>query len=232
MLDFILQTVTSVDPVLRIALAGLAMFLETSILVGLVVPGDTIVIVSSTAVESPVQYVALLLTVIVGSLSGESVGFALGRLFGPKLRASRLGNRIGSRHWRSAELYLEHRGGLAVFISRFLPVLHALIPVTVGMSRMTYRRFMAWTAPACTIWALLYVTVGSVVAGSYRSVSDQAHYAGYLFVGTIALFLLLALGGKALLHRSERKHMMRPESEEVPDPLPGTGHLTSDGRAG
>ncbi len=230
MLDFILQTVTSVDPVLRIALAGLAMFLETSILVGLVVPGDTIVIVSSTAVETPLQYVALLLTVIGGSLAGESVGFALGRLFGPKLRASWLGQRIGTRRWHSAELYLARRGGLAVFISRFLPVLHALIPVTVGMSPMTYRRFMAWTAPACTIWALLYVTVGTVAAGSYRNVGDQAHYAGYLFVGTIVLFLLLALGAKALLHRSERRHF--DHAEEVPDPLPGTGHLTSDGRAG
>ena len=220
MLDFILQTVTSVDPVVRIALAGLAMFLETSILVGLVVPGDTIVIVSSTAVESPLQYIALLLTVIVGSLAGESVGFALGRLFGPKLRASRLGQRIGRKHWHSAELYLERRGGLAVFISRFLPVLHALIPVTVGMSPMPFRRFMAWTAPACTIWAGLYVTVGTAVAGGYRSVSDQAHYAGYLFVGTIVLFLLLALGAKTLLHRSERKHFEHSQ-EEATQPLPG-----------
>ncbi len=227
MLDFILQTVTSVDPVLRIALAGLAMFLETSILVGLVVPGDTIVIVSSTAVESPVQYVALLLTVIVGSLSGESVGFALGRLFGPKLRASRLGRRIGRHHWRTAEHYLEHRGGLAVFISRFLPVLHALIPVTVGMSRMTYRRFMAWTAPACTIWALLYVTVGTVVAGSYRTVSGQAHYAGYLFVGTIVLFLLVTLGAKTLLHRSQRKHF--GHQDEASEPLPGVAGDTQAG---
>lgn len=226
MLDFILQIVTSVDPVLRIALAGLAMFLETSILVGLVVPGDTIVIVSSTAVESPLQYIALLFTVITGSLAGESVGFALGRLFGPKLRASRLGQRIGRHHWRTAEHYLERRGGPAVFISRFLPVLHALIPVTVGMSPMRYRRFMAWTAPACAIWALLYVTVGTVVAGGYRNASDQAHYAGYLFVGTIVLFLLLTLGAKTLLHRSQRKHM--EHHDEAPDSVSG---LTGDGKS-
>jgi membrane protein DedA with SNARE-associated domain len=214
-LNNILAIVTSVDPVLRTAIAGLAMFLETSILVGLLVPGDTIVIVSSTAVSSAAEYWALLITVIVGSLAGESVGFALGRLFGPRLRASRLGIRIGGGHWERAERYLARRGGLAVFISRFLPVLHALIPLTVGMSPMRYRRFMAWTAPACTLWAFAYITVGTLAAGSYRTVGDRLHYAGYLFVGGIAVFLLLVFGIRKILHRTQRKHM----DGEAPGPV-------------
>ncbi|BDZ46608.1 DedA family protein [Naasia aerilata] len=214
-LNNILAIVTSVDPVLRTAIAGIAMFLETSILVGLVVPGDTIVIVSSTAVSSPAGYWALLITVIVGSLAGESLGFALGRLFGPRLRASPLGQRIGGGHWERAERYLARRGGLAVFISRFLPVLHALIPLTVGMSPMRYRRFIAWTAPACTLWAFAYITVGTLAAGSYRTVGDRLHYAGYLFVGGIVVFLLIALGARTLLHRTQSKHM----DGEAPGPV-------------
>lgn len=214
-LNNILAIVTSVDPVLRTAIAGIAMFLETSILVGLVVPGDTIVIVSSTAVSSPAGYWALLITVIIGSLAGESLGFALGRLFGPRLRASRLGKRIGGSHWDRAERYLARRGGLAVFISRFLPVLHALIPLTVGMSPMRYRRFIAWTAPACTLWALAYITVGTLAAGSYRTVGDRLHYAGYIFVGIIVVFLLVALGARTLLHRTQSKHM----DGEAPGPV-------------
>jgi membrane-associated protein len=222
-LNNILAIVTSVDPVLRTAIAGIAMFLETSILVGLVVPGDTIVIVSSTAVSSTAGYWALLLTVIVGSLAGESLGFALGRLFGPRLRASRLGQRIGRGHWERAERYLARRGGLAVFISRFLPVLHALIPLTVGMSPMRYRRFIAWTAPACTLWALAYITVGSLAAGSYRTVGDRLHYAGYVFVGVIAVFLLLALGIRTLLHRSQSKHMADDEPVAPGPAIDGRG---------
>ncbi|WP_210506050.1 DedA family protein [Naasia sp. SYSU D00057] len=228
-LDTILHTVTSVDPVLRTALTGLAIFLETSILVGLLVPGDTIVIVSSTAVDSPFGYWALVVTVILGALAGESLGFALGRLFGPRLRASRLGQRIGGRHWRSAELYLERRGGLAVFISRFLPVLHALIPLTVGMSPMRYRRFMAWTTPACTIWAFMYVTVGSLAAGSYRNIGDRLHYAGYLFVGGIVLFLVLAFVVKTVLHRTQRRHMESLEESAEPEerrPITSEGYTS------
>jgi membrane-associated protein len=95
---WILDLVRSVDPVARALLAGGGIFLETSLLVGLIVPGDTIVLVAATAVETPVQYVALLVAVIVGALGGESVGFAIGRFFGPKIRDSRLGSRIGVRN--------------------------------------------------------------------------------------------------------------------------------------
>lgn len=209
-LTWILDTVSSVDPVVRTLLAGVGMLLETSILVGLLVPGDTIVIVASTAVADPVQFWALVVVVVVGALCGESIGFALGRYFGPYIRRSRLGRRVGERNWARAETYLARRGGIAVFLSRFLPVLHSLIPLTVGMSAMRYRTFMAWTVPACVIWALAYVSFGSAAAGGYRELSDRLHFAGYLFVGAIAVFVLFAFLLKTWLHRRESRHMEQP----------------------
>lgn len=206
-LSWILGLVESVDPLARTLLAGFGMLLETSVLVGVIVPGDTIVIVASTAVDGPLQYVGLIIAVIVGALTGESIGFALGRYFGPRIRRSRLGRRIGERNWVRAENYLDRRGGIAVFISRFLPVLHSLIPLTVGMSTMRYRRFMAWTIPACVLWASIYVSVGSLAAGTYRELSASLHGAGYVFVGIIVAFLLLVLGVKKLLERREARHM-------------------------
>jgi len=214
-LDWILTTVQSVDPVVRTLIAGLGMLLETSILVGLVVPGDTIAIVASTAVDGTVEFLLLIVAIIVGALAGESIGFALGRYFGPKIRASRLGRRVGERNWQRAENYLDRRGGIAVFISRFLPVLHSLIPLTVGMSTMTYRRFMRWTAPACVVWATAYVSVGAAAAGSYRELSDRLHYAGYVFVGIIVAFLLVIVVVKKLLERSQARHMDAPGDGDV-----------------
>ncbi|WP_108251129.1 DedA family protein [Planctomonas deserti] len=206
-LTWILELVQSVDPVLRTILTGVAVLLETSVLVGLIMPGDTVVIVSSTAVDGSVQYFSLVAAIIVGALCGESIGFALGRYFGPWIRASRLGARIGERNWVRAENYLARRGGIAVFISRFLPVLHSLIPLTVGMSGMRYRQFLAWTAPACVLWAFAYVSVGSAAAGSYRELSDQLHYAGYIFVGIVVAFVLLIVVVKKVLSHFEEKYM-------------------------
>ncbi|QAY74160.1 DedA family protein [Agromyces protaetiae] len=207
LLDGILDTVQSVDPVLRTLLAGLGILLETSVLVGLVVPGDTIVIVASTAIDSVGEYFALAITVIVGALIGESIGFALGRWFGPRIEHSRLGRRLGEANWQRAQRYLTRRGGPAVFISRFLPVLHSLVPLVVGMSTMSYRRFLAWTTPASILWAFTYTTVGWLAAGSYRELSRELHWAGYLFVAIIIVFLAVVWGVKKLILRREARHM-------------------------
>jgi membrane-associated protein len=206
-LSWILDTVSSVDPVLRTLIAGVGILLETSILIGLIVPGDTVVIVASTAVASPAEYFALVATVIVGSLCGESIGFALGHLFGPKIRHSALGRRIGERNWGRAERYLDRRGGIAVFLSRFIPVLHSLIPVTVGMSAMRYRKFIAWTIPASVIWAFAYVSVGSAAAGGYRELAERLHFAAYIFVAVILLFAVGVFLVKKIISRSEARHM-------------------------
>lgn len=205
----ILDAVQSVDPVLRTVLAGVGIFLETSVLIGLIVPGDTIVIVAATAVSNPVEFTALVAVVIVGALGGESVGFALGRFFGPRIRHSRLGRRIGEHNWTRAENYVDRRGGIAVFISRFLPVMHSLVPLTVGMSNMSYRRFIAWTTPACVLWSFAYVGVGAAAAGSYRELADRLHWAGYVFVGVIVLFLIIVMVVKKLLERSQARHWDR-----------------------
>lgn len=206
-LTWLLDAVQSVDPVLRTLLAGIAIMLETSVLVGLVVPGDTIVLVAATAVDSVVEGAALVVVVILGALVGESIGFWLGRWVGPRIRFSRLGRAVGEDNWGRAELYLRRRGGPAIFLSRFLPVLHSLVPLTVGMSGFAYRRFIAWTAPACAVWALAYVGVGSLAAGTYRELSDRLHYAGYIFAGIIVVFLVGAFAAKRLIFRGEARHM-------------------------
>ncbi|WP_345802663.1 DedA family protein [Microbacterium sp. AZCO] len=223
-LTWLLDAVQSVDPVVRTLIAGVAVMLETSILVGLVVPGDTIVIVAGTAVASPVEGVILGIAVVIGALIGESVGFWLGRFLGPRIRASRLGQRLGDDKWERSERYLRRRGGPAIFISRFLPVLHSLVPLTVGMSGYPYRRFLAWTAPACAVWAALYISVSAAAAGTYRELADQLHYAGYIFVAVIVVFLLLVFLAKKVIERVERRHLQdadtpsaRPVEEDMED---------------
>jgi len=205
-LGWILSMVDHVDPLTRTLLAALGMFCETTILIGLLVPGDTIVLVASTGVQDVPQYIGMLVAVIVGSLSGESVGFLLGRWFGHGIRASRLGVRLGEGNWLRAERYLERRGGVAVFASRFLPVLHALVPLTVGMTRWRYRRFLAWTAPACVLWAAVYVTVGTLAAGGYRQLANQLHFAGYLFGGTVVVFFVVVLLVRRGIEKREQRH--------------------------
>ncbi|HEY8319111.1 MAG TPA: DedA family protein [Amnibacterium sp.] len=205
----------------RYLVAFVGMFCETSLLIGLIVPGDTIVLITATANKDGVEWLLLLLSVIAGSLAGESVGYALGAWFGDRLRAGRLGQRIGEEHWLRAERWLDQRGGVAIFVSRFLPVLHAVVPVTVGAGEMPYRRFLAWTAPACTLWALIYVSVGTVAGTSYRALSGTLHFASWILLGVMLVFLLAVAFGKRLLHRFEH-HETRVDKTRVEAAEAGT----------
>jgi len=214
---WLIEFMRSIDPLARTLLAGLAVMLETSILIGLVFPGDTVVLVASIGITSPLQGVAMVIAVVIGALIGESIGFGLGRWIGPHIRASWVGRRVGEHNWVRAERYLARRGGIAIFLSRFLPVLHSLVPLTVGMSHYSYRRFLAWTAPACLVWATAYVSITSLAVGSFDELADRVHFAGYIFVGIIIVFLLLALLSKKVIARVERRHLDSDDADAGSD---------------
>lgn len=192
LIDWLITSVQAIDQGWLIAIAGLAILLETSLFVGLLVPGDSVLLLAATGVTGWGSWGALVAAAICGALLGESIGFALGRWIGGPLRNSRAGRLIGERNWELAERYLRRRGTLAVFVSRFLPVLHSVVPAAAGMAGMPYRRFMMATIPACVLWALVYVSVGSLAAASYEAIGSQLKWAGVVFAGVILLFVLVS----------------------------------------
>ncbi|MGO1544713.1 MAG: DedA family protein [Gulosibacter sp.] len=201
LLDWVIDAVQQLDPILLILVAGLGIMLETSVLIGLVVPGDTILLVASIGVTNWGLWAALVAAAIIGALLGETIGYWLGHWLGHPIKRSKLGRKVGEENWHKAETFLSRRGGLAVFISRFLPVLHSLVPLTAGIAGMPYRKFMAWTIPACTIWSLAYVSVGALATASYEQLSSQLSWAGYIFVAIIVLFFVIMWLAKRWLNR-------------------------------
>lgn len=201
LLSGLIDLVSSVPPLWRNLIAGLFIMLETSVFVGLVVPGDTVVLVASTGVTDLGDALFLLMAVLIGSLIGETIGFAIGRFFGPKLRVSRLGKKIGEENWAAADKLVEKRGGWAVFISRFLPVLHSVVPAVAGMTKMPYRVFIAWTFAACTLWASLYVGVGFLARASYEQLEENLKLASFVGIGILLLFLVFIAMSKKILVR-------------------------------
>lgn len=199
--DTFIDAVQGVHPGVRNLLAGLAIMLETTILLGLIVPGDTIVLVASTGVLDFGDFTWLLMAVLIGSLIGETIGFSIGRWLGPKLRTSRLGRFIGDERWDLAERFVAKRGGIAVFISRFIPVLHSLVPAVAGTTKMTYKEFISWTFAACTIWTSLYVGVGFLARESYEALSENLRFGTLIALGILGALLLVITLLKKLLEK-------------------------------
>jgi membrane protein DedA with SNARE-associated domain len=204
-LNWLIETVQSVSPLLRNLLAGFAIMCETSLFIGLIIPGDTVVLVASTGVVDILDFFFLLGAVLLGSLLGETIGFFLGRFFGPKIRHSKLGQRLGEKNWQLADRFVERRGGIAVAISRFLPVLHSLVPVVAGMTTMRYRVFISWTVAACAVWASAYVSVGYLARSAYEQIAGQLKWGGLAFVAIILVFMIIVHFGKQKLEIAAEK---------------------------
>jgi membrane-associated protein len=185
LIDGLLQALVGLSPHLLYLLTGVFSMLETSALVGLLVPGDAVVLLAGTTASSPARFLAVVGAAVVGSLAGESIGYLLGRRFGDRLRSSRLGRRLGERNWAKAEAFLNGRGGRAVFAARFVAVVHALLPVVAGTVRMPFRRFAGWAAAGSLAWSLLYVSVGVAAGASWRQYGDRLGITGYLILGVV-----------------------------------------------
>lgn len=213
LLQALLEAIREFDPALRTIIAGVGMVLETSIFIGLVVPGDSIALVAATGVSDAAQFWWLTVALVVGALVGESIGYLLGRWFGPRLRASRAGRRLGEHNWALAEHYLGERGGLAVFLSRFLPVLHSLVPLTAGMAGMRYRVFLAWTASASLLWSVIVVGLGAGAARGFEELAGRAQGAGFIFVAAVIVAVIVFWAVKRWFFRRERRHMREGDTD-------------------
>ena len=211
-IDWLNNSVQTFDPFWRNAIAGLAIMLETSILVGLIIPGDTIVLTAGTLVQNWFDFSFLWIAVMLGSFVGESLGFYIGRLFGPRIRSSKAGRRIPEKVWHRADTFVESRGGIAVAISRFLPVLHSVVPLTAGMTKMTYRTFISWTVAACALWTSLYLGVGWFARNATQAMNDFKLGAA-VFISIIVVFLIVITLVKKRLDKATEA--MIDESEKA-----------------
>jgi membrane-associated protein len=165
----------------------LVMAMEVSMFVGVVVPGDVTVLFAASTVTSPGRGVAIVGAVMLGSLTGETVGYLIGHRYGERLRRSRAGRWVGEERWERTRDFLDRRGGRALFGVRFLAALHAVVPLVAGTVRMPYRRFIAWCALGGLVWASLYVVIGAVAGVSYRSLADKLGNASWIVMGVLAL---------------------------------------------
>jgi membrane protein DedA with SNARE-associated domain len=211
-IDWLNTAVHTFDPFWRDVIAGFAILLETSVFVGLIIPGDTIVLAAGTMVRDWFDFSGLFIAVMLGSFAGESLGFYIGRIFGPRIRSSKLGLRIPEKVWHRADTFVESRGGIAIAMSRFLPVLHSVVPLTAGMTKMKYKTFITWTAGACAVWTSMYLGIGWFAHGATDALK-QFKFGGAIFAGIIVVFLIIVTLAKKRLEKSATA--MIEESEEA-----------------
>lgn len=161
-------------PMMCLATAAAA-YLEGALFLGVLVPGETMLLLGGAASsQSGAPFPLLLVTTTIAALGGDATSLVIGRRYRARIRSSWLGRRLGEARWRRADLLLRDHGGKAVFAGRFLPVAQALVPVLAGTSGMPVRQFVPWCAAGAAVWSAIYLTAGYVGGASYERFGSMA----------------------------------------------------------
>jgi len=172
------------------AVIATLVFAEAAVFVGFVLPGETAVIVGGVlAATGRLSLTALMVLVIAAAILGDSVGFEVGRHFGPRVLASRPLRRY-ERRVAGAQRFLRDRGGWAVFLGRFTAFLRAVMPGLAGTSQMPYARFLAYNAAGALVWGGGVALLGFFAGSSYEAAQRAL---GRSSAVLIAVFVVVGL---------------------------------------
>lgn len=166
-------------------------FVESGLLVGFLLPGDTILFgagLLAASDRSDVSLAVLLIGVLIAAVSGDSVGYAIGsRLGRPWLDRRMTAGRLDPRHLARADAFYDRFGPLAVVAARWVPWLRTVVPILAGTSRLPYRRFL----PANVLGALLW-GAGLLVLGYYAAADPGLRTAAYVVAGVFVVGSVVA----------------------------------------
>ncbi len=164
------------------ALVAVSAFLETGAFVGLVAPGETVVIAGGViAGQGEIQLLPLIGLVWLCAVLGDTTSFYIGRRLGRRF-LERHGPRfkITEERLQQVESYFDRHGGKTILIGRFIGLVRALAPFIAGSSGLAYRRFIPYSIVGCGLWSSLFCTIGYVF---WRSFDQVAHLVGQAVFG-------------------------------------------------
>lgn len=215
------SAIESLPPLAAYAIIAALVFGEAAVFIGFVVPGETAVLLGGfLASNHHLNIWVLCVLVVVAAIMGDSVGYEVGRLFGPRVVRWRLLERHEAQLSRARRM-LSVKGGPAVFLARFTAFFRAVMPGLAGLSDMHYRRFLLWNALGGATWGVGFCLVGYFAGASYEKV------AGTIGTGSAIVVAVLVVGALVVWQVRRRRSEAAEEAEydeqhrppAIPDPV-------------
>lgn len=164
-------------------------FAETGILVGFLLPGDSLLFGAGVLVAAGGMGLPLWLTILavtVAATAGNQVGYAVGRRYGPRVLHRPSSRLLTPRHLQRARVFVERHGPRAVLLSRFVPFARTLTPVIAGVGEMPRRRFLTYNLVGAAVWSAVMLGGGYLLGG----VPFIAGHLELIMLGMIGVALL------------------------------------------
>jgi membrane-associated protein len=166
-----------------IVVAGIV-FIETGLLFGFFLPGDSILFSAGlvAAAHGNINIVILVSLIFLAAFFGDQVGFVIGRVVGRPYLDKRKSPRI-KRMVVNAEVFYEKFGWWAVVLARFFPWIRTFVPPIAGAAKMNYYKFLSANVLGALIWG-----VGITLAGYYAATVPWVKNSSY----ALAAFFITA----------------------------------------
>jgi membrane protein DedA with SNARE-associated domain/membrane-associated phospholipid phosphatase len=176
-------------------LVGVSAFLETGAFVGLVAPGETVVIAGGViAGQGEIDLIPLIGLVWVCAILGDTTSFYIGRRLGRSFLEHH-GPRFKITHERLEQVssYFDRHGGKTILIGRFIGLVRAIAPFIAGSSGLAYRRFIPYSVVGTGLWATTFCVIGYLF---WRSFDRVVHLVGQALFGfgiTVAVIVAVVV---------------------------------------
>lgn len=143
-------------------------FAETGLFIGFFFPGDSLLFVTgmiiagaSTPFDSDVYNLLYWLTlIIISGILGNFVGYWFGRKSGPLLFQKKDTLLFKQKHLHQAKDFYDKRGGAAIVLARFLPIVRTFAPIVGGIVKMDYKKFTFYNVIGCIAWVTSMTLMG------------------------------------------------------------------------
>jgi membrane-associated protein len=188
----------SIAPFVLYLIIGAIVFVETGILLGFFLPGDSILFSAGlvAATHGEVNIVILVTVIFIAAFFGDQVGFVLGRLVGRPYLERHTSPRIQKMIARSERFY-EQTGWWAVVAARFFPWIRTFVPPIAGASKMNYYKFLSANVLGALLWG-----VGITLAGYYAATLPWVKNSSYAIA---AFFITASVVSSLVNYRRHRR---------------------------
>ena len=173
-----------------VVVAGI-IFVETALLVGFFLPGDSLLFSAGlvAAARSDVNIVILVFTVFLAAFIGDQVGYVLGRKIGRPYFQKRNSKRMQKMLLKSERFY-EKYGWWSVVIARYIPWVRTFVPPIAGTVKMNYYKFLSANALGAFLWGV-GITLAGFYSGSISWVKDISYALAIFFISASLISALL-----------------------------------------
>ena len=172
-----------VAPFLFYIVVAAIVFIETGLLFGFFLPGDSLLFSAGlvAAARSDINIVILVLLVFLAAFIGDQVGYVLGRKIGRPYFQRRNSKRMQKMLAKSERFY-EKYGWWSVVIARYIPWVRTFVPPIAGTVKMNYYKFLTANALGALLWGS-GITLAGFYSGSIPWVKDISYGLATFFIG-------------------------------------------------